>query len=127
MSDEHVPDTRQHGSHYSEERFWDKIRGVALKLGSSGLYYALVLFYTLMDEDTPTSQKAVIIGALGYFILPLDLIPDLTPLLGFSDDIAALTAAFNAVKSSVKPKHLQQAKTQLKEWFPSANPPDLES
>lgn len=63
------------------------------------------------------SQVSVIVGALGYFILPLDLIPDLVPLLGFSDDLAALVACVKALVSSITPKIKEKAKRKLETWF----------
>ena len=113
-----IPDTSEHGEHYSEISFWDKIKNFAAKVGGQGIYYALILYYVLVDDETPSSQKGIIIGALGYFIFPLDLIPDLVPLVGFTDDIAAITAALKVIWSSVKPIHLEQAAQKTKEWFP---------
>lgn len=120
-----VPDTSEHGEHYSESSFWDKIKEFASKVGGQGIYYAFILYYVLIDDDTPASQKGIILGALGYFIFPIDLIPDLVPFVGFTDDIAAITAALKMIWVSVKPHHLEKAAQKTKEWFPSfeANTP----
>ena len=117
-----VPDTSEHGKHYSEKSFWDKVKEFAATVGGQGIYYALILYYVLMDDETPASQKGIILGALGYFILPIDLIPDLVPLVGFSDDIAAITAVLKMIWASVKSHHLEQAAKKTKEWFPSFKP-----
>lgn len=82
--------TSDYGKEYHEESFWRKIRKHAIAAGKSIIRMALVLHYCLQDSDTPPWAKAVILGALGYFILPLDGIPDFTPVVGFSDDFGAL-------------------------------------
>ena len=64
---------------YSESGFWNKVKKVALKAGAKVIYVALILYYELADPNVSPKEKAIIIGALGYFILPLDLIPDAIP------------------------------------------------
>ena len=61
QNNDQVPDTSQHGQHYSEEGFWDKIKRFASNVGAQGIYYALILYYTLIDDDTPMTQKGIII------------------------------------------------------------------
>lgn len=102
---------------YSENSFWDKIADVALKAGEKVIYYALLLYYTATADTTPTSQKVMIWSALGYFILPVDLIPDVIPVVGFTDDLAALVACYKTVKANITPAIQQQAKAKLEEWF----------
>jgi uncharacterized membrane protein YkvA (DUF1232 family) len=120
-----VPNTEKHGQHFSEDSFWDKVKDFASNVGAQGIYYALILYYTLMDDETPMSQKGIIIGALGYFILPFDLIPDFIPVAGYTDDIAAITAALKAIWVSVKPTHLALATHKTKQWFPNFIPPTI--
>lgn len=102
---------------YSENSFWDKIADVALKAGEKVIYYALLLYYTATADTTPSSQKIMIWSALGYFILPVDLIPDIIPVVGFTDDLAALVACYKTVKANITPAIQQQAKAKLEEWF----------
>lgn len=104
-------------SKFSEKDFWLKIGKYARIAGTKLSFYALTLFYTMLDEDTPNSAKLIIMGALGYFILPIDLIPDLAPGIGFSDDLAALTTAFVNVAMHVKPEHKGDALEQMKKFF----------
>lgn len=66
------------------------------------------------DEDTPIWAKTTIMGALGYFISPLDAIPDITPFVGYSDDLGILVAA---VATHIKDEHVEKAKETLKKWF----------
>ena len=67
-----------YGRHFSNESFWEKVKRYALKAGSVVLRPALTLYFALQDEDTPAWAKAVIVGALGYFVFPMDAIPDMT-------------------------------------------------
>lgn len=115
-----VPDQKMIESsqkHYSEEGLWDKVKNVAKKAGIKVIYLALVLYYTATSDSTPGSKKGIIYGALGYFILPIDLIPDAIPVVGFSDDLAALIACVAAVAVCITPEIKQQAKDKLRDWF----------
>lgn len=103
--------------HYSENGFWDKVKDVAKVAGAKVVYYALLLFYTATSKSTPTQAKVLIYSAIGYFILPVDLIPDAIPFIGFSDDLAALVACYNAVKDNITPTIEKQAQRKLKDWF----------
>lgn len=104
-------------SQYSEEGFWDKVKAYAKVAGAKVLEPALKMYYASQDTDTPAWAKTTIYGALGYFILPLDVIPDLMPAIGYSDDFGVLAAAAVAVASSVKPEHTEKAKKVLAEWL----------
>lgn len=103
--------------HYSEESLADKIAKVAKKAGVKVIYAALLLYYVLKNPLTPRGDKTKILGALGYFILPLDLIPDAIPVVGFADDLAALTWALYAVGRNITPEIKAQAKAKLRDWF----------
>jgi len=102
-----------YSEHYSEEGFWKKVKRFAAKLGRKGLETGFTLFYCLQDKDTPAWAKGVIVGALGYFILPLDAIPDLIPGVGFADDLGALAAALGTVAAYIKDEHKERAKEQV--------------
>lgn len=103
--------------HYSEEGLWNKMKSVFKAAGIKVIYLALILYYTVNADSTPTSKKAIIYGTLGYFILPLDLIPDAIPLVGYSDDLAALIACVKVVAMYITPEIKRQAKDKLEEWF----------
>lgn len=106
-----------YGSHYSESGLWDKIKRVAKKAGCKVIYAVLLCWYVLKDENVPNTEKAKIIGALGYFILPIDLVPDVIPVVGYSDDLAALIWALHSVWKNVTPEMKSRAKETLKDWF----------
>ncbi len=103
--------------HYSEEKFIDKILNVAKKAGIKVIYAALLLYYALMSNEFPAKEKAIILGALGYFILPMDLIPDAIPLLGFTDDLLALVFAVRTVFNHITPEVQGKAKTKVQSLF----------
>ena len=110
-------DIEQYQEHYSESGLFAKIGKVCKKAGIKVIYYVLLLYYVLINENTSLKDKAVIIGALGYFILPLDLVPDFIPVAGFADDIAALTACLHTVKANITPAVRKKALQKLYDWF----------
>jgi len=102
---------------FSEEKFWDKVKKYAMKAGKKVILKALTMYYTMQDKDTPIWAKGVIVGALGYFICPLDAIPDITPVVGYSDDLGVLAAAMATVAMYIKPEHRQKAENTWRGWF----------
>ena len=78
---------------------------------------ALKLYYSTRDPETPAWVKAIAIGALGYLILPIDVIPDIIPAVGLSDDLAVLVGAISAVAAHIKEEHIAQTQEKLNEWF----------
>lgn len=123
MTDNHLTskDLVKYQDNYSEKAFWEKIRRIASKAGAKVVYYALVLSYTLADPKTPLKYKTVIAGALGYFILPVDLLPDFLPFAGLADDWAALIAAVSYVMSAISEQHKEKAKAKVRVLFPKAD------
>lgn len=86
---------------YSESSFWQKIKKVAKKLGGEVIYKSLLLYYAAERKDLPLWTKTTILGALGYLITLIDFIPDLTPFLGYSDDLAIISAALVTIMAYV--------------------------
>lgn len=120
-------DLKKYEGYFSDQKFWGKIGKVAKKAGQKLVYVALILFYELKDPNISLKDKGVIIGALGYFILPLDLIPDAIPVAGFSDDLAALIAAYHFISSNVTPQIKLQAQQKVEQWFGTeVKPEDLD-
>ena len=103
--------------HYNEESFWEKVKKFATKAGGKVIYTALKLYFALQSSNTPVWAKSIIVGALGYFVLPIDLIPDVVPAVGFTDDLGVLLAAVAAVAVHITPEIKEQAKKQLRNWF----------
>lgn len=103
--------------HYNEDGFWSKIAKFAKKAGLKVIYLAFVLYYTAQAETTSMTKKGIIYGALGYFVLPFDLIPDGIPIVGFTDDLAALVGCVAAVATCITPEIKRQAENKLADWF----------
>ena len=103
--------------HYDDDAFWAKLQKFARKAGIKVSYAALLLYYVLKSPTTSTKDRAKIIGALGYFILPIDLIPDFIPVAGYTDDLAALVWGIYCVIKSITPEVKAQAAAKLHEWF----------
>lgn len=108
---------RNYAHAYSEEALWKKIAAFAGKAGEQVIEKVLTLYYCLRDSDTPTRARATIAAALGYFIFPMDAIPDMIPGAGFSDDLGALAVALAVVAAHIKDEHKERAKEVLKTWF----------
>ena len=92
-------------------RFWNKIKAVARRVPFAE--DAVASYYATRDPATPTRVKAILVGALAYFVLPFDAIPDFIAGLGYVDDAAVLVAALKAVGSSVTEAHRQRARRWL--------------
>jgi len=102
---------------FSENNFWEKVKKFAKSAGESVLEPALKLYYAAQDPDTPVWAKTTVYGALGYFISPIDAIPDITPIVGYSDDLGVLIAATAAIAAHIKDIHKEKVKETLKQWF----------
>ncbi|MCH4155276.1 MAG: DUF1232 domain-containing protein [Muribaculaceae bacterium] len=114
---ENPKDLESYSGHYSEPKFWDKLTKVAKLAGVKVIYASLLLFYVLRSPEVSIADKAKIYGALGYFILPIDFIPDTIPIAGYSDDLAALMWALHSVSKNITPEIKNQAKFKLKSWL----------
>ena len=90
-----------------------KVLKVAKRVGSKLLYPAFVLYNAYKSKEVSVKDKAIIIGALGYFILPKDLISDFLPIIGFTDDFAVLTLAIRSLKKSITPEIKEAARQSL--------------
>lgn len=95
------------------EGFWPKFRRLAARLPFAE--DLLAAYYAAIDRETPRSVRAVLLGALAYFVLPADAIPDVAPLLGFTDDAAVLAAAMKTLAGHIRPSHRQRARDALAE------------
>lgn len=127
MKAKYPKDTQKYQKHYSDKGLFDKIGRVFKRVGIKAIYYVLLLFYVVKDKNTPLKDKLVILGALGYFIFPTDFIPDFIPIVGFTDDIAAILACIKAVKSNITPAVKEQAIKKLNDWFKDVEPKQIEN
>lgn len=113
---EEVHEVQKYGTYYSDNRFWKKVERVAKKVGATVLLPVFTLYYMLQDDKVSLQHKAYIVGALGYFILPIDLIPDgILPIIGFTDDIAVMTLVLKLVNDGVTPEIKARANARVAE------------
>ena len=98
---------------YSESGLWDKIRKNIAKIGVKVIYQALLLYYVAQSPNCPSKIKAGIIGALGYLISPIDLIPDIMPGIGYADDAAAIATAVALAQIYITDDIKAQAKSKI--------------
>ena len=102
---------------YSEAGFWQKLNTFARKAGHDLVEKSLQLYYAAESPDTPTWARGVIFGALAYFVAPIDAIPDVTPGIGFADDLCVLIGAVSAVAAHITPEVKDQADKKMAQWF----------
>ena len=102
---------------YSEAGFWQKLNTFARKAGHDLVEKSLQLYYAAESPDTPRWAKGVIYCALAYFVSPIDAIPDVTPGIGFSDDLGVLIGAVAVVAAHITPQVKKRAANKMKKWF----------
>lgn len=112
-----IPDFMSYANKFSQSEFAEKISRIAKRAGAKLVYAALILYYTLQSDKVSKSDKAIIIGALGYMISPLDVIPDAIPIAGLTDDLAVLLFVLKKVWTGIDPEIVDKAKRRLSKWF----------
>ena len=110
-------DIEKYQEHYDEGKFGSKLPKVARKAGSKLVYAVLLLYYVLRSKTVSTADKSKIYGALGYFLLPLDILPDFIPLAGYTDDLTDVIWALHTVWKNITPEIKAQAAAKTREWF----------
>lgn len=103
--------------HFSENKLIKKVAKVARTAGLIVIYPAMILYYLFKEKTVPLASKSVIAAALAYFIMPADSIPDITPIIGYSDDLAILLVSLSHLMKYVSPELLQKVKDHLATWF----------
>lgn len=122
-----LPDFMKYSGKFSSNDFVEKISRIAKRAGAKLIYAALLLYYTLQSDKVSTADKAIIIGALGYLISPIDVIPDAIPIAGLSDDLAVLIYVLKKVWDSVDESIQEKAKTRLSKWFDEDEIKDIDN
>ncbi|MFT4520866.1 MAG: uncharacterized membrane protein YkvA (DUF1232 family) [Halioglobus sp.] len=105
---------------YTEQGFWDKLAGYAKNAGKEVVEKALLLFYAAQEEKAPAWAKGTIAAALGYFIVPLDAVADITPGIGFTDDLGVLALAIAAVAAYINDDVRAKTTAKMNSWFGDA-------
>ena len=112
-----LPDFMNYASKFTQKDFVEKISRIAKRAGAKLVYAALILYYTLQSDKVSKADKAIIIGALGYMISPIDVIPDAIPIAGLTDDLAVLLYVLKKVWTGIDPEIVDQARSKLSKWF----------
>jgi uncharacterized membrane protein YkvA (DUF1232 family) len=94
-----------------QTRFWAKVKRVAQRIPFAE--DLLAAYFCTLDPATPNRVRLVLLGAIAYFVVPIDVLPDLLPLVGFADDAALLMAAIAQVAGSINDSHREQARAAL--------------
>jgi uncharacterized membrane protein YkvA (DUF1232 family) len=97
--------------------FWGTLKRAARSIPF--LDELVAAYFCAIDPNTPTRVRAILLGALTYFVMPIDAIPDFFIAFGFTDDVAVLTAAITAVRGYITPAHRQAAQDALKDKLES--------
>ena len=122
-----LPDFMKYSGKFSTNDFVEKISRIAKRAGAKLVYATLLLYYTLQSDKVSTADKAIIIGALGYLISPLDVIPDAIPIAGLTDDLAVVIYVLKKVWDSVDETIQQKAKAKLSKWFDEDEIKDIDN
>ncbi len=111
---------------FSESRFWAKIPRHAKQAGIQTIYAALLMYHAYKRPETPRWAKGIVLGALGYLIAPIDWLPDLTPVIGYTDDIGVLGFGLVTIAGHINEEVKTKARQQLTTWFGDYSPADIE-
>lgn len=112
-----IPDLQKYKDKFSQQNFIEKIQRIAKRAGAKLVYIALILYYLMQSDKVSLKDKAIIIGALGYLISPIDVVPDAIPIAGLADDLAVLLYALGKVWSQVDDNLKDKARQKLSKWF----------
>ncbi len=119
-------DLEKYKSEYSDSKLMTKLKRFAKKAGLKVVYMVLLGKELMSSPEVPLQTKVIIAGALGYFIMPIDLIPDLLVGVGYTDDAAALLAAIITAKAYINDDMRERAKEKLHLWFGDFDDEQLE-
>lgn len=112
---------------FSESGFWQKLQHFARQAGIKTVYSALLLFYAYRRKDTPAWAKTIVLGTLGYFLSPIDAIPDLSPIIGYTDDLGWLSFGLVTIASYINKEVRENARQRLTKWFGEYDPKELDA
>ena len=112
-----LPDLQEYKEKFSQKNFIEKIQRVAKRAGVKLVYVALILYYLIESNKVSVKDKAIIIGALGYLISPIDIVPDAIPIAGLGDDMAVMLYVLDKVWGQVDDEIKSKAQRKLSKWF----------
>jgi len=109
-----------YSNYFDDNSLSNKLKKAARKIGKKAVYHVLVFYYVVRDPLVPKSLKLKVLGALGYFILPIDLIPDVIVGLGYGDDILAIAWAVWSMRKYITPEMKAKARSRADMLFGDA-------
>lgn len=118
-------DLEPYRSNYSDEGLWEVLRRHAKRLGIKSVYTILLFYYAFQRHETPRWAKNIIVGVLGYLLTPIDLLPDLTPIIGYTDDLGLLSLGLVAIAGHINKDVREKARKKLADWFGSYDEKDI--
>lgn len=110
----------KYAGYYNPAGLFSRIKEVSKKVGVNVIYIVMILYYATFDKGLPIKDRLMVIAALGYFILPLDILPDGLP-GGFADDAAALAYVVRHIWNNLSEDTIQKARQRVKVWFPDTD------
>ncbi|MDI7743098.1 YkvA family protein [Lysinibacillus fusiformis] len=114
------------GKHYSPDKLLNKVKKYGTSIGYKALYNVAILYCALKSPDLPKEHKLMLVGVLGYFILPIDLIADMLPAVGLADDIVVITKAISVIYTSITDEMKEEAHQVLKKVLGDKYMPSIE-
>ena len=102
---------------FSDHKFWKRFPQLVKQAGLKAVYTALLLYNAYKRKETPVWARRIIMGALGYLIMPFDALPDITPIVGYTDDLGVLGLGLVTVAAYVNDEVRQKSRQQLTQWF----------
>lgn len=114
----------RYARYYTPSSLFGKLKKVGRKAGVKLVYVVLLLYYSTLDKELPVKDRLMVIAALGYFIMPVDLLPDAL-LGGFTDDTAALLYVLRRLWNNLTPATRRKARERLSEWFGEVTDSDV--
>jgi len=115
----------EYSKYYSEKSLWEKIKKFSKAAGAKVIYAVLLLYYAMKDSNVSLKTKIFIAASLGYFIMPTDAIFDLTPIIGYSDDLGVLLFALKQISSAITNEVKENARNKIAEWFREINEKEI--
>jgi len=106
------PDKQEERERVIRAKFWPKMKRVMTKVPFAR--DAAAAYYCAIDRSTPLKAKGIILAALAYFVMPMDAIPDVLAVIGFTDDVAVITAALAMIRAHIKMEHYEAADAMMK-------------
>jgi uncharacterized membrane protein YkvA (DUF1232 family) len=116
-----LPATIRRNEETVRNGFWPKLQKFLSRVPFAEK--AVAAYYCAFDPDTPLKAKGILLAALAYFIMPVDVLPDVLLGLGFTDDLTVLATAYGLIRSHIKPEHIERARQTLDQMRNGGEPP----